>query len=280
MSDQGVEKYIRKESFLIVIDSRNVTTKFNGTMNSDVCFCLHVPIQIPRDCIYMTWVVSHFTCPVSFYQINTTNNCLTVVVGTNTNSYYFTPGNYNAQTFMTQFTATMPAGFTIAYNSNTNKFTIGYTTSFTINQCSILPIIGGALDGATTYPSTSNSVSMPFPCNFAGLNSFNIRCSSIRTSNLDSYDCCSSSDIIASVPVSAIPGDVIYYEKKNDFEFEVKESTVDLLRLKIQDDLNNFIDFNNQSWNLVIQCNYIREFEKDMQLTFHGIYDGFAQNGI
>jgi len=41
--------------------------------------------------------------------------------------------------------------------------------------------------------------------------------------------------------------------------------------------LNNFIDFNNQSWNLVIQCNYIREFEKDMQLTFHGIYDGFAQ---
>jgi hypothetical protein len=275
---ETTERYIKKESYLVVLDSRNATMYNNGSKHSDVEFDVKYPIQIPSDCVYMTWVVNSFTCPVSWYQINETNNKLSYIIYGNTN--VFPSGNYNTKTFMNQFLASMPAGFTIQLDPITNKFKFGFSMSFIfVAGSTLLSVMGG--DPTQSYSSSiGNILSLPYPCNFAGLNSFNIKCNNIRTDNLDSQDQCSTSPIIASIPVSAGANGVIYYEKRNDFEFEVKESVIDNLEITIEDDLGNFIDFNNQHWNLVIQVNYIREIEKDLRTGFHDILNNYGYNNV
>jgi hypothetical protein len=274
---QQTERYVKKDSFLVVLDSRNAEEYMNGSQHSNVVFDVKYPIQIPKDCIYMTWVVSSFTCPVSWYLINSTNDVLRYLINGNIFSTQFPHGNYNVKTFMSQFLSQMPSGFTIVLESVTNKFTIGYTQSFTLlSDSTIMPVLGG--DSNSSYVSSNNVVPMPYPCNFAGLNSFNIKCNNIRTDNLDSYDKCSTSPIIASIPVNASQNGVIYYEKRNDFEFEVKASCIESLDISIEDDLGNNIDLNNQHWNLTLQVNYIREIEKDVNSSFHSILNNYGYN--
>lgn len=276
-STQPLETYVKKDSYLIVLDSRNAEEYTNGSKHSNVEFDVKYPIQIPKDCIYMTWVVNSFTCPVSWYLINDTNDLLRYMINDNVYSITLLHGNYNVKTFMTQFLSQMPAGFTISLSSITNKFTIGYTQSFSLlTGSTIMSILGGS--DYTTYTTDSNSLLMPYPCNFAGLNSFNLKCNNIRTDNLDSHDKCSTSPIIASIPVNASQNGVIYYEKRNDFEFEVKASCIDSLEICIVDDLGNYIDFNNQHWNLTLQVNYIREIEKDINDSFHSILNNYGYN--
>ena len=64
------------ESFLVVLDSRNATTFNNGDWKSDVTFDLQDSIRQSIDTISMQVVISSFTCPVSFYQINVSNNLI------------------------------------------------------------------------------------------------------------------------------------------------------------------------------------------------------------
>lgn len=272
------EKYVKKDSYLVVLDSRNAEEYLNGSQHSKVVFDVKYPIQIPKDCIYMTWVVNSFTCPVSWYLINDTNDSLRYMINSNVYAVNFVHGNYNVKTFMTQFLSQMPVGFTISLDSITNRFTIGYTQAFALlTDSTLMSVIGGS--STTTYQSLfSNALQMPYPCNFAGLNSFNIKCNNIRTDNLDSYDKCSTSPIIASVPINASQNGVIYYEKRNDFEFEVKSSCIESLEISIEDDLGNNIDLNNQHWHLTLQVNYIREIEKDINSSFHSILNNYGYN--
>lgn len=271
-----LERYAKKESYLIVLDSRNSEKLVNGSAHSQVIFDIRYPIVTPKDCIYMTMLCNTFVAPVSWYLINDTNNILRYTINSVTYTCVFKNGNYNAKTFMSQFVSQMPTGFSITLDSITSKFTITYTEFFSIQlSSSILPILGGDEYGSQIYSSVPSSnkysLTMPYPCSFVGLNSINVKLDNIRTSNLDSYDYCSPSTIIASIPVNSSQSGVIYYEKRNDFEFEVTDKIIETLFVKIEDDIGNSIDFNNQHWNLTIQVNYIREIEKDIKTSFHSI---------
>ena len=63
-----------KESFLVVLDSRNATTYNNGSYNSDITFNFEEAIRRPENCLMMCCSVLQFSCPNSIYNINTTNN--------------------------------------------------------------------------------------------------------------------------------------------------------------------------------------------------------------
>jgi hypothetical protein len=123
---------------------------------------------------------------------------------------------------------------------------------------------------ATSYTSSNKSLTLPFTVNFSGLNSFNIQIENIKTSNLDSYDNCIS-NIIAVVPVNADANETLYYEKRNDFEFDVRESIIDYFEVQLLDDKNNYLDLNNQHFNLTLQINFIRDVIDDSDLKFNDI---------
>lgn len=256
-----------KESFLVVLDSRNATGYNNGDWNSDITFDLNDAIRMSKDAIHMSMVVSAFTCPVSFYQINITNNILNMTLNNVITNFNIPFGNYNSTTFISYLTSILPSDFTITINTITNIITFkSISTTYKINSNSTIYNILGFKKN-TQYIPTNFILVMPYTCNFAGLNSFNIVVENIHTKNIDSRDL-SVSSIVASIPINASQNGVIYYEKRNDFEIPIKESTIDYFDINIKDDLGNLINFNNQSWNLVLQFNIVSDVKR-FNYTFH-----------
>lgn len=240
-----------KEEFLVVLDSRNATSYLNGSKNSSVMFQFEDSIQKDKNAIKLTCSVMAFTCPVSFYNINSTNNLLSLTIASITTNYYITPGNYNVDTFISALTALEPS-FTITLNSITNILSIRHsTTNFTINSTSTIYSIMG-FKKSTSYTSSSLALTMPYTVNFAGLNSFNIHFDNIVTRNIDSFTL-SNSSIIASIPVNANQASIIFFNKSFDFEFLVSQNIIDFIQIDLKDDIGNFIDLNNCHWNLTLQ---------------------------
>ena len=256
-----------RESLQLILDSQNANEYVNGSMNSAVKFYLNDAIKMRQGISQITMSVISFQCPISWYLINSTNNTLVI----NSVTYTLTPGNYNATTFITAILLLLPVGYGITLNSTTNKFTITYTASFTISSASTMYKILG-LAKNTSYSSTANLLTCPYLCNFAGLNRINIHAANLSTRNIDSYTS-SPCSIIAAIPINNAQGSMVLYDLKNSFEMTIKVSIIDHLVIHIKDDLGNFIDLNNQHWNLVVQFNLYRDVEKKPS-TF---LDAFSQ---
>jgi hypothetical protein len=281
---QQTNKYMRRESFLVVLDSsRNASTYVNGSKNSWLDFEILDVIKRPTDCLYMTMCVHSFTCPVSFYIINSTNNFLSITLNSITYPITVPAGNYNVNSFISTLTTLLASvtstTFIITMNDINNILTISNSTfNFTINSTSTIYQIMG-FKQATSYTSTNKTLTLPFTVNFSGLNSFNIQIENIKTSNLDSYDNCIS-NIIAVIPVNADANETLYYEKRNDFEFDVRESIIDYFEVQLIDDKNNYLDLNNQHFNLTLQINFIRDVIDDSDLKFNDIVNFGQQNNF
>ena len=252
-----------KENFLVTLDSRNASTKSNGSSNSSITFDFQDSIRRDDDCISLQCSVLNFSCPNSLYIINSTNNKLIL----NNFTYTFTNGNYNALTFMTTFN-NLITGYTITLDSITNKFNISNNnnTNFTI-QGLIMSILGGTV--GTVYSSILYSLTFPYQCNFNGLNSLNIYFSNINTKNIESYTK-SNSSLIQSVLIDP-NSPQITFRKSNEYFFTVNENLIDFIQIDIKDDINNYIDFNNQNWNLTLIFYTIKDVPRFIEDDFHYI---------
>jgi hypothetical protein len=258
--------YTLKESFLVVLDSRNSTIFNNGDMISDISFDLKDIILTDDSTIALNMVLSSFTCPCSFYQINNNNNILNIVLNNVQNSIIIPVGNYNQINFQSQLLSQLPSDFSMSFNKINNIYTLNSSsTSFIISSTSTIYNIMGFKKNMTYIANSNNNggftLLMPYCCNFGGLNNINIHCKNIRTKNIDSKDMCISS-IIASVPVNASPNGIIYYGKNADFSIPIKTSCIDYIDIELKDDLNNFINMNNQHFNLVLQFDVIHDVER------------------
>jgi hypothetical protein len=273
MSDKYLDPdrlYTEKENFLVVLDSRNATGYTNDSMHSSVHFDFNEPIRFTKNSIRLTCSVLHFQSPNSLYNINETNSILTTLINGVTTIYYIDYGNYNANTLLSKLISLLPSAFTITFNTTTNKFKFVHATNdFTIGG-TIAPIIGFQ----TSVLSTSQSLTMPYTCNFNGIQNLNIHMTNIVTKNVDSFNK-SPGNIIQSIPVE--PGsNTISYIKNADFNFIVNQDIIDDIQIDLKDDLNNYLNFNNQHWNLTLYFSIIRDIDRFANLNnFHSIlYSG------
>ena len=268
-----------KENFLVVLDSRNATTYFNGSMNSDVYFELEEPIRVPKDKIQFYASILNFSAPNSLYTVNSTNNLLSITLYTGLVTYhvfnYTVPnGNYNANTLIKTLSTIMDSGFSITLDSNANKFTIKHSLNdFDINASSTIGEIMGFAKNKI-YESAFQSLTLPFTCNFAGLNSLNIHLTNFNTQNIDSYNK-TNSNIFLAVPINSNSRQIMY-DKSNDFNFVIHEDNIDYLRVNIMDDLENFLDFNNQHWNLSVYFTVIKDINR---FSHHNSFFTILENG-
>jgi len=121
-----------KDSFIIVLDSRNATTYNNYNYLSDVTFNFEDALKFPYRSLRNTCSVLSFVGANSIYNINETNNVLSI----NYTKYSIPYGNYNSTTFMSALLTLLnpiTTTYSISLNSVTNKFTLTNTSSFTIN---------------------------------------------------------------------------------------------------------------------------------------------------
>ena len=220
-----------EESFLVVLDSRNATERNNGDYNSSMTFIFEEPIVKPPDSILMSLSVLQFSCPNSIYNINETNNYLQiseVISGIIVNYDIYIPyGNYNVNSFMTQFLSainTSTPNFVISFNPINNKLTLTNALyEFVIGPASTLFYVMGFVQGAT-QSSSGKVLRMPYTVNFNGIQSVNIRMANLSTPNIDSY-VKSKSSIIQPIPIDAtIPQ--ISFLKTHNYQFKVSENII------------------------------------------------------
>jgi hypothetical protein len=238
------------ESFICVLDSRNASTYYNGSNNSSVIFNFEDAIKI--DGIKMMCCVDSFTMPNSIYNINELNNILNI----NNVSYNIPYGNYNANTFMIQLINQLGPSYNISLNPINNCFTLNSSNTFTINPSSIFQVMGFLQN--TSY--TSKNLIMPYPCNFNGIQSFNINFENVQTENIDSITK-SNSSVIQSISVDNTIQQ-IFFNKTNDFFFEIKQDIIDYIHITIKDDLDNYLNLNNQHWNLTLQFSQLTNIDR------------------
>jgi hypothetical protein len=251
-----------RESLQFMLTSENASEYVNGTKHTSIKFYLNDPIKLKRGVTQITMSVISFQCPISYYLINETNQHLVI----DDVSYTLLQGNYNANTFINAMLQLLPVGFGISLNNVTNQFTFTYTSEFTINASTTMYQVLGLVKN-TEYTSSGNLLTLPYTCNFSGLNRFNILASNLSTRNIDSRTK-SPSSIIATIPVNNAQNSVILYELKQSFEMMIKQAIIDHLVIEIKDDANNYLDLNNQHWQMCIQFNMYFDQEK-LPSTFH-----------
>ena len=219
--------------------------------------------------IYMS--VDHCEVPNSFYIINYTNNQIVI-----DNTTYIIPvGNYNVNTFITVCQAVIPSGFTITYDSITNKFTFLNNFIFEINGSStnstINKIIGLDNNDYFSIPTgLQNELIMPYMVNFLPIQRINFRSNFFNINNYNSSD--GSSDVFLPLQNNTGQLSMINYINQTQTEYLIQDRSITNFIITVTDDYNNLINFNNIDWTMtmLIKMEYL-DFTKQTINDFKNI---------
>jgi len=192
-------------------------------------------------------------------------------------TYILQKGLYNCNNFMTYLLSILPSSFSISINTITNKYKFTNATYEFIISGNCTQILGFSLSSSAS--SSSRILTMPYMCNFNGLQSFNIHLTNIITKNIDSFNK-SPSNIIQSIPIDENSSSISYI-KNDDFNFVINQEIIDDLTIELRDDQDNLINFNNQNWNLTLYFSIIKDIDRFSRLnTFQNIFNKSPSNII
>jgi hypothetical protein len=101
----------------------------NDTKKSDVEFYLADVVNNITNLIEMRISVAHAQIPCSFYMINEHNNQIAITISGVKTIYYFPYGNYNVNSFITQWNSTVGSGWVLTLNTSLNTLNIANNTT-------------------------------------------------------------------------------------------------------------------------------------------------------
>ena len=272
MTSKDFISYQTIQSSQIYLNSSSAML-MNGTAKSYVHFYIQNAINTTnKNTIEMRVSLVNAQLPCSFYQINNFNN--TIII--NGISYMFPNGNYNVNSFITTWKSVVGSTWVLSFSSFTNTFIFTFTSAFTftvMSNCSLFPIIGFIV--GKTYSSVGNSINAPFCVNFSGLSRLLISIPTFSLNSKSSFDS-AMSNIIASIPNNCIQNGIIYYTNYTNYRSIFKNSELSCITIQIQDDNENFIDFNNLNWSLTLQIDMVNEVIENLN-TIGDIYESAIQ---
>jgi hypothetical protein len=259
----------------IYLNSEYADIYMNGTMKSSVVFFFKNPIQINKNSIEMRLSVVNAQIPVSWYLINSNNNMITITISGVSTTYYFKQGNYNVNSFITEWNNSIGTGWTLTFDSITNKINFSYSTNFSFKDSinSIFPIMG--FQKGIIYNSVSNNLILPFCINFAGITRLQMKSSIFNLRNVDSFN----KDInrtIAVIPVNNIGSGYILYHNITQYRNIFKTYEIFSIDIEFRDDARNFIDFNNINWSCTLQIDVLSESIENLD-NLEDVYNNQAQ---
>lgn len=198
--------------FQISLNSTDAISK-NASYENECVF--QVPAIFLKEYQAFRLRLKGFTIPVSWYQIDSTTNTLSLNYNLTNYTITITPGNYSTSTFPAVFTAAVLAatGLTItpSLNSFTNKWTFTASAAFTFRSIrvgtSMYAVLGFPVypkDSTASYTATlsgSYTLESTVPVDFSGNNSIFVT-TSLSNNNVQSYNKGGgSSQYIGRVPV-------------------------------------------------------------------------------
>lgn len=240
---------------LFNLSSETADIMYNGSMKSWGTWTIPNFINYDETISDIYFRISHAEVPNSFYLINEKNNRLAIYSGTVV-TYYDVPfGNYNVITLATALKLLLPASCSITYNSVTNKYTMTSTASFYIvaSSSTISKIMGLGLkvDMTPTLTLAVYTLQMPYVVSFLPTARLNFRSASLQLENYHSND--QSNDVFLSLQNNAMNGTMILYHNFTQLQHLVTLTNLNTLDIRITDDSNDVIDFNNIDWYLTIR---------------------------
>lgn len=248
----------RIESKIISLNSADALIKNNGSFNSDVLFKLPGLIKKESDITNIQFQIIDAQIPVSFYNINYTNNVLAYQINSVNYSITVDVGNYNYNSL----TINMISKFLLnghVFTSIINKQTgvISFSTSslnFTFIVSSIFSVLGLKINKS----STSFILAMDYPLNLLGITKIKISSQLFNSYNVDSFNK-GLSNIIALIPIDQPSFGLLSYENKSISKYKLRTDTIDEIDITILDQNNNSVNFNNIDWQITILLEIIRE---------------------
>ncbi len=251
---------IKKRSQILNISSLNA---INGDYKSQIS------VSIP-DCNFSNpnvkavyFSVQHCEVPNSFYIVNYTNNILTI----DNIQYVIQRGNYNTTTLMTYLLTILPSGFGITYSNITNKFTMTYSSNFTINGglSTINKVMGFSNDNITSF---ANTLTFGNCVNFLPLARLNFKSNLFKFGNYSQNN--GSGDIFLSLQNNAPAMGVINYSNSSNLKFYMEDKAITTFIISVCDDNGNLINFNGVEWFMTLQID-TEIFEPEKTLNFQNI---------
>ena len=161
---------VKSDIRLINLNSSYATLN-NSTYLSDVIFTFKGLLKKETDIIEKRIIVLNAQLPVSFYNINYSNNILNYSVSGSSFSIIIPVGNYNAITLNTTMTTLfLNNGHTIVISINKFTGTLKFITTFSFTFISlnstILKVLGLS---SSNHSSVSNAIVCDYPLNLLGI---------------------------------------------------------------------------------------------------------------
>ena len=257
----STEKSTRIDYKLVNLNSANALVKNNGTFFSDVLFKFPGLVKPEPNLKLVELSIVDAQIPVSFYNLNYTNNTLNYQISSVNYSITANVGNYNFNSLATELISKFLLNghiFTITINKQNGIMTFATSaTNFIFQVSSIFVILGFTNSNKN---STSFSLTADYPLNLLGITKIKIQSSNLGTYNLDSSNqgYCNTLGII---PVDQPSFGLIIYENKTSSYFALRDNRVDEIDLQLLDQNNYLINFNNIDWDLTILFKFTREIE-------------------
>ena len=204
--------------------------------------------------------VSSVVVPVTFYNINSTNQAFSVIetTGTLTVDVTITSGNYNSTTFSTELKTILDAEslangntltYTVSISTITGKLTISATGDFLVSLTSSSKITGFREATTTASSATGDSV-----INLSGPRNIYLRSNLADVLQRDSVikDNLNFNNVLKQIPITANSGQIIAVSFPETEFFDIMTDVSDVNFYYTDSDCN-VIEFNNSPWSVSVQ---------------------------
>lgn len=247
----------------------------NGSMKSKCAYNMRSYLDFENDDTieYITLQMPYVVMSNSNYMLNQYNRTLAMTIGSSNYLYTLTLGNYTAQTFKQMVLALLPSGFTMDFSLITNKYTLTYTSPFSLNVGSTCDyIIGFSGTETASLAGAIYSLTCSRSYNFLPIPRFIIHCNILNDGIiLTNNSAVGASDIICSVPNNSKNNGQIVFEQISS-EFIIKNYNFGQLVITITDDNNREIDFLGISSYFILKFNIFRRTIKK-PMKFHNLVE-------
>jgi hypothetical protein len=143
------------------------------------------------------------------------------------------------------------SGFTIVYNSNTNKLTFTHTTyEYTINSSSTCLMMLG-FTSLTSYTSSSFILTSSNCINIQTTKRINIS-SNLITGNINKASI-NNYSILCSIPVNKPAFSLIEYTNTNHFRTNLFINNINYIKIRLLDENGTLIDLNGCHYCITLQ---------------------------
>jgi len=174
--------------------------------------------------------------------------------------YTLTQGNYNTNNFITSLSSLLGVIYTITFDKITYKITISNSVNFFVilyEKTTMNRFLGisNTENTSSILQSGVYSIISPFVVNFLPIQKLHLRSNTLKVESYNNYD--KSNDILLSIQNDTSFGGAIYFNNITNLRYLIDIKNLTNCDLRITDDKNRELDFNNCNWYLTFQIDYV-----------------------